>query len=202
MGEQGTRERILAAAEARFIAEGIEKSQMTGIAEDCGINRRTLYRYFPTKDLLAFEVEMIVIDRIQRYMGALVKPTEFSTGAERVRAYFARVDMRRIQSWLGFTAEFDRYFQNEYPDGELTRAFVESISPRHDPLYRYIEEGIEDGSIHAPASAAELYHFISQSFFALFQRLILRRNHLDDEYCGDVDFESLFRTIMLRAIGI
>ncbi len=185
----------------RFIQNGIEKTQMIEIAQGCEINRRTLYRYFATKDLLAFEVEMIVMDRIQRYMGSLVSAQELGTGAEHVRAYFARVEMARIQDWLRYTAEFDRYFQNEYPDSGLTRKFIEAIRPENDPLFRFIEEGIADGSILADASARELYHFISQSFFALFQRLILRRNHLMEEYCGAVDFEDMFRKVMLRAIG-
>ena len=196
-----TRERILERAERRFVNEGIEKTQMIDIAKACEINRRTLYRYYPTKDLLAFEVEMIVIDRVQRYMGSLVPPGEKGTGAERVRAYFARVDLSKIGDWLKYTAEFDRYFQNDYPDSGLTRTFIESLKPDNDPLYRFIEEGIADGSIHPVASARELYHFISQSFIALFQRLILRRNHLKDEYCAEVDFEALFRAVMLRAIG-
>ncbi len=201
MGEKSTQERILSIAENRFIADGIEKTQMIDIAKDCEINRRTLYRYYPTKDLLAFEVEMIVMDRIQRYLGALVLPDEPGTGAEHIRAYFARVEMNRIQDWIKFTAEFDRYFQNEYPDSELTRRFIDSIRPENDPLYRYIEEGITDGSIQAAASAGELYHFVAQSFFALFQRLILRRNHLKNEYCADIDFVGLFRDLMLKAIG-
>ena len=201
MSEKNTQNRILDVAEERFISDGIEKTQMTDIAKDCGINRRTVYRYFPTKDLLAFEVEMIVIDRIQRYMGSLVPETETGSGAERVRAYFSRVDLGHIQNWLRYTAEFDRYFQNEYPDSGLTRAFIENIRPENDPLYRFITEGIADGSIVAHFSAPELYHFISQSFIALFQRLILRRNHLKDEYCADVDFERMFRVLMLQAIG-
>lgn len=201
MGEKSTQDRILEIAESRFIADGIEKTQMTDIAKDCGINRRTLYRYFPTKDLLAFEVEMIVMDRIQRYLSTLVSADEPGTGADHIRAYFSRVDLLKIQDWIRFTAEFDRYFQNDYPDGELTREFIERIRPDNDPLYRYIEQGIADGSIHATESAANLYHFIAQSFFALFQRLILRRNHLKYEHCADVDFEGMFRSLMLRAIG-
>ena len=202
MGEKSTQDRILEIAESRFITDGIEKTQMTDIAKDCEINRRTLYRYFASKDLLAFEVEMIVMDRIQRYMSALVSPDEEGTGAEHIRAYFTRVDMNQIQDWIKFTAEFDRYFQNDYPDSGLTHRFIYNIRPENDPLYRYIEEGITDGSIHAEASAEELYHFVAQSFFALFQRLILRRNHLKSEYCADIDFERLFRNLMLKAIGV
>lgn len=202
MAMLSTRERILEIAEMRFIKDGIEKTQMSDIAQDCEINRRTLYRYFATKDLLAFEVEMIVMDRIQRYMGALVSPQEPGTGADHIRAYFTRVEMDKIQSWLRYTAEFDRYFQNDYPDSGLTRAFIERIHPKNDPLFCFIEEGIADGSVQASASARELYHFIAQSFLALFQRLILRRNHLADEHCGEVDFEAMFRKVMLKAIGV
>lgn len=198
----GTRERILEHAEMRFIKNGIEKTQMMEIAHDCEINRRTLYRYFATKDLLAFEVEMIVMERIQRYMGSLVSTEETGSGAEHIRAYFSRVDIAQIENWLRYTAEFDRYFQNDYPDSGLTHMFIENIRPENDPLFHFIEQGISDGSIRALASARDIYHFIAQSFFALFQRLILRRNHLADEHCGAVDFEDMFKKVMLTAIGI
>lgn len=201
MGEPNTRERILQVAEGQFVAKGIEKTQMIDIAVASGINRRTLYRYFPTKDLLAFEVEMIVMERIQSYMGSLADGASSGTGLQHVREYFDRVDMGRIENLLKFTAEFDRYFQNDYPDSELTRKFIESINPQGDPLFRAIGQGIADGSIRGDKTAAELYHFITQSFFAFFQRLILRRNHLKDEYCGDVDFEKLFKEMMIKAIS-
>ena len=201
MGEPNTRERILQVAEGQFVAMGIEKTQMIDIAVASGINRRTLYRYFPTKDLLAFEVEMIVMERIQSYMGSLADGASSGTGLQHVREYFDRVDMGRIENLLKFTAEFDRYFQNDYPDSELTRKFIESINPQGDPLFRAIGQGIADGSIRGDKTAEELYHFITQSFFALFQRLILRCNHLKDEYCGDVDFEKLFKEMMIKAIS-
>lgn len=201
MGEPNTRERILQVAEAQFVDKGIERTQMTDIADASGINRRTLYRYFPTKDLLAFEVEMIVMDQIQSYMGSLADHDACGTGLACVQDYFDRVDLGRIRDLLRFTAEFDRYFQNEYPNSELTRRFIESINPQNDPLYHTIKRGIADGSIRSDISASEIYHFISQSFFALFQRLILRRNHLKDEYCGDVDFEGVFKQLIIKAIG-
>lgn len=201
MAELNTKERILEAAEIRFIHDGIENTQMSEIARDCEINRRTLYRYFASKDLLAFQIEMIVMERINRYMRSLVLNDEPGTGADHVRAYFARIEMEKIENLLRYTAEFDRYFQNDYPDSELTRAFIENIRPENDPLYQFIEEGVADGSIFAFAPARVMHQFISHSFFALFQRLILRRNHLANEHCADVDFEELFKKVMLMAIG-
>ena len=200
MDEQSTRERILRQAEAQFVANGIAQTQMMDIAKACGINRRTLYRYFPTKDLLAFEVEIIVIDRIQAYMNSLACAQDTGTGFERILAYFSRVDISRISDLLRFTAEFDRYFQNDYPDSELTQRFIGNMNPGDDPLHRLIEQGIADGSIRADLTARETYHFISQSFIALFQRLILRRNHLKDEYCDSIDFEAIFKKMILKAL--
>lgn len=202
MDEQSTRERILLQAETQFVANGIAQTQMMDIAKACGINRRTLYRYFPTKDLLAFEVEMIVINRIQAHMNSLARAEDRGTGYERILAYFSRVDISGISGLLRFTAEFDRYFQYDYPDSELTQRFIETMNPGNDPLQRLIEQGIEDGSIRADLTAREIYHFISQTFFALFQRLILRRNHLKDEYCDSIDFEAIFKKMILKALQL
>jgi AcrR family transcriptional regulator len=198
--EPNTRERILLEAEGQFVANGIEKTQMMEIAKACGINRRTLYRYFPTKDLLAFQVEMIVMDRIQAYMSALVDEKEFTTGIERVTAYFERVELNRIWDWMRFTAEFDRYFQNDYPNGDLTKRFIENLNPAGDPLQRFIRQGIADGTIRIDLTAEEIYQFISQNFFAFYQRLILRRNHLKYEYCAEMNFEAIFKKVILKAI--
>ncbi len=65
-----------------------------------------------------------------------------------------------------------------YPSSELEKMFIEILNAEKDTLYQYIREGIDDGSIRNDMSAKGIHPFISQSFLALFQRLILRENHL------------------------
>lgn len=199
-GDSLTRERILCEAESKFIADGIDNTQMKDIAAALRINRRTLYRYFPTKDELAFAVELIVMGKIQDYLSVLIDDAAYPTGFLKLQAYFEQVDLDRLYDWMKFTAEFDRYFQNEYPDREMAQQFLKALDPRRDHLYRYITQGMADGSIRGDIPVLDLFHFISYSFFSLFQRLILRRNHLREEYCGDVDFKRTYIKVILSGI--
>ena len=200
MKKKPTKERILEEAEKQFIELGIAGTQMKDIALAVNINRRTLYRYFPTKDELAFEIEMIVMKQIDEYLSLKLNDISHETGYEKVVRYFDNVSFDDIKDLLKFTAEFDRYFQDEYPTPQLEKSFVRSLDPQNDQLYQYISEGIADGSIRDDISADDLFHFISQDFFALFQRLILREKHLKNEYCDQVDFQQLFKKVLLSGI--
>lgn len=201
MSELSTRDKILGEAERQFVKQGIEATQMKDIAEAVGINRRTLYRYFPTKDVLAFAVEMIVMKQIGDYLAPVSDHMEGLTGLEKIRNYIDRVDIGEIREQMKFTAEFDRYFQDDYPSPGLEEAFVQSLDPEKDILHIYIREGIADGSIRSDLTAEEIYHFLSQNFFAFFQRLILREKHLKREYCGEMDFRKIFKAVMLSGIS-
>lgn len=200
MSKLTTKQRIIQEAEKQFIDSGIVNTQMKDIALAVNINRRTLYRYFPTKDELAFEIELIIMKQIQDYLALDIGDITGKTGYEKVEAYFDHVNFDDIKDQMKFTAEFDRYFQDDYPTPELEQAFIEVLDPTKDQLYQYICEGVEDGTIRSDMTSENLFHFISHSFISLFQRLILRENHLKHEYCNDVDFQKLFRNIMLSGI--
>lgn len=43
------------AADALFRERGFDETSMTAVAEAAGVSRRTLYRYFPTKEDIVFE---------------------------------------------------------------------------------------------------------------------------------------------------
>jgi AcrR family transcriptional regulator len=58
------RESIVASAEVIFLRQGLEHASMRAIAEQAGITPVTLYRYFPDKHHLAFEVAARMIRRI------------------------------------------------------------------------------------------------------------------------------------------
>lgn len=200
MDNPTTRQRILIEAEKQFIALGIASVQMKDIASTININRRTLYRYFPTKDELAFEIEIMVMKQLQDYLTLDLGDMTGKTGFEKVKAYFFQVDLENVKEQIRFTAEFDRYFQGNYPNPELEQLFIEALNPNQDPLFHYIRDGVTDGSIRNDMTAEELYHFISHSFISLFQRLILRENHLKYEYCDNIDFHKSFRDIILTGI--
>ncbi|MBN2618450.1 MAG: TetR/AcrR family transcriptional regulator [Spirochaetales bacterium] len=195
-----TKEKIIEQAEKQFIKKGIVNTQIKDIASEVNINRRTLYRYFPTKDVLAFNVEMIVMEKIKRYLEVPNNLVNNLNGYDKVKLYFSRVKFNEIKDLMKFTAEFDRYFQEEYPTPQLEESFIKILKPEDNQLYNFIKDGLLDGSIRKDLSLDSIYHFVSNNFFALFQRLILREQHLINEHCENVDFHSLFIDIILSGI--
>lgn len=73
---------ILDALIARLEREDAEELSMEALAADAGLSRRTLYRYFPTRELLYAAAG----ERIERL---LELPTEVAGGAEGISASFA-----------------------------------------------------------------------------------------------------------------
>jgi AcrR family transcriptional regulator len=63
MGDADERERILHAAARRFMEFGISKVTLDEIASDLGMSKKTMYKYFPSKEDL---LKNIIRDRINR----------------------------------------------------------------------------------------------------------------------------------------
>jgi AcrR family transcriptional regulator len=81
---------ILDALIARLEREGSEELSMEALADDAGLSRRTLYRYFPSRELLFAAAG----ERIERL---LELPTEVDGGADAISASFAYAS-RRLQA--------------------------------------------------------------------------------------------------------
>jgi AcrR family transcriptional regulator len=81
--------RILAAARARFLNDGVDGASLRGIAGDAGTSIGMVYYYFPTKDELFFAV-------VEELYGKLLQDIEAAIGPdvpvrERVERLYARV---------------------------------------------------------------------------------------------------------------
>jgi AcrR family transcriptional regulator len=80
---------ILDALIARLEREDADELSMEALAADAGVSRRTLYRYFPTRELLYAAAG----ERIERL---LELPTDVTGGAEGISASFAQAS-RQLQ---------------------------------------------------------------------------------------------------------
>jgi AcrR family transcriptional regulator len=80
---------ILDALIARLEREDADELSMEALAADAGVSRRTLYRYFPTRELLYAAAG----ERIERQ---LELPTEVAGGADGISASFAHAS-RQLQ---------------------------------------------------------------------------------------------------------
>lgn len=105
------RHEILASAEKRFAAEGINSS-LENVARDAGVGSATLYRHFPTRDALLAEV-------LQRRNDQLM--------AERDRIDDIDDTARALQEWLLALEDFFSAFDGL--PGPLRSAFIEEHNP-------------------------------------------------------------------------
>jgi AcrR family transcriptional regulator len=93
-----TRRALIAAAQRRFHRDGFERSTIDDICADAGVSRRTFFRYFDSKEALAFPHRD---DRLQRFHALLDasfadgKPFD---GLRRIATTFAReYSAKRVQ---------------------------------------------------------------------------------------------------------
>ncbi len=84
------RPRVLDAARARFLREGVDGASLRGIARDAGTNIGMIYYYFPTKDDLFFGVVDQVYDGLLEGVGeALASDVPVR---ERIRRLYSRFE--------------------------------------------------------------------------------------------------------------
>ncbi|PKL37294.1 MAG: hypothetical protein CVV44_16820 [Spirochaetae bacterium HGW-Spirochaetae-1] len=173
---------ILDRAEEIFISRGLAESSMTDIAREAGLSRRTLYRYYPTKEELAFEIEFRIFRDFQSDVGRML-PLLKGTGFEKLQQLFRHLDryIAENEKKIRFTGEFDHYFSGEYPSETLEAEFVRIVGAGDDPLELLLKEGKRDGSVRADIDAQLVSRTLSNSLLGMAQRVTLRGGHLARE---------------------
>jgi AcrR family transcriptional regulator len=81
--------RIVHAARARFLRDGVDGASLRGIASDAGTSIGMVYYYFPTKDDLFFAVVEELYAQLLRDVEAAIEPNV--PVRERVERLYARV---------------------------------------------------------------------------------------------------------------
>lgn len=134
---EGRREAIITAATELFLAEGLESTTMTRIAEGAGITTVTLYRYFPDRHPIAFEVAARMIDRIATVAGAAARQqgpahsahAASGSASERFRRIcLAMVDeFDTLRDAYRFIGLFDHLYAGSYPSEELASWYKDRL---------------------------------------------------------------------------
>lgn len=175
-------EHVLNTAEEEFINTGFQNSKMSQIANKAGVSRRTLYRYFPSKDLLAFEIEFRIfskiLDELKMYSDS-VSGTGYEK-TEKLLNHFYNLTLK-YQDYIKFTAEFDHYYIGEYPHPDYSNRIRNYLIKIQSLIAQLTEEGIEDGSIRNDIDLNITYKMITNAGMSLAQRLSLRGSNIEKE---------------------
>jgi AcrR family transcriptional regulator len=138
---------ILDALVARLEREDADELSMEALAADAGVSRRTLYRYFPTREVLYAAAG----ERIERLLDL---PTHVTGGAEGISASFAHAS-RQLQR-----------------RPTLARAMVRS--PLRENRRAAIEEAVGETTVGLPVresrrAAAVIAHLCSSASWIALQ---------------------------------
>ncbi len=76
MSDQIEKQRILAAASIRFFELGISKVTVDELAADLGMSKKTIYKYFPSKDDLLLAAVRVNIEHVGKEVSSIIHSTE------------------------------------------------------------------------------------------------------------------------------
>lgn len=165
-----------------FLNRGYAQTNMADIAEIAKISRKTLYRYFSSKEEIAMEIELDVFRTFVGVQDEIVQSIT-GNGYEKLNQYLEKLDrlVDDLSQLIRLTGMFDYYLVNEYPNESSQSEFIKLIEKVDEPFIQFIGEGVKDGSIITDIEVSYLARTISNSFLALAQRIVTRRSHLDVE---------------------
>jgi AcrR family transcriptional regulator len=159
-----TRERILAAAVARFASQGFRDTSVAAIARDTGVTAPAVHAHFATKQELfhtAFQHDVgPVLDALDNEAGLYqgLSPDGATAGAGLIQ---------RVAAELGRHPLARRVFSGGEP--ALTRELMALpvVSDAHDRLARRVTAGQQAGVLRADLPAGDLAGAVEAIVFAL-----------------------------------
>ncbi|MCG8333801.1 MAG: TetR/AcrR family transcriptional regulator [Proteobacteria bacterium] len=177
---------ILDAGKELFAERGLAVVNMKEIAEKAQISRATLYRYFPSKEDLAFAIEHYFYREIllPQYKEQLSKAK--GNGFEKVSFHFKLIlgSYRLYPDYYKFTGAFDHYFNYRQQPAELAEEMNRIFNKDFeiDPMVTFIQEGIDDGSIRPGIDPYLTAKTFDQTLLSLCQRMASRKEEMELEF--------------------
>ncbi|MCF0105943.1 MAG: TetR/AcrR family transcriptional regulator [Holdemanella sp.] len=165
------REMILETAFRLFVKEGIEAVSMMEIADACGLQRRTLYNYYNTKEQIALDLmgcwykDIGTIRAIPNYEG-MDSYQKLKVAAD---CYFEYA-ITHMDEFI-FTFHYDHYFadsESNLFDRNILNVFHEGM----------IREGVEEGKVNPRVrkNTEKSVYIILSSILSYTQRVFFKKN--------------------------
>lgn len=176
---------IIKYAREAFLEKGLLSTVMDDIAEKVGVTRRTLYRYFETKEELAYETTIMILKEWNVYQNNLFNGLEGS-GIIRLEQFLISLtyfisDRIEIMKYLG---EFDFYFNdftNIEPSIDCKVRYGDIILETERILTEIIDIGHKDKSIKSNLNVGLMVATISNLLWSFGQRIAIRGNIIEQE---------------------
>lgn len=180
------RKNIITQAALVFKEKGMFDTVMNEIAEKAGITRRTIYRYFETKEDLAYEVMAQMMEEWNEYQTEKYNELQ-GYGIEKLESFLYQLVryMEERKDFISFAGEFDFYFKGNPPrdlNSEIKEHYIAVIHNSEDLLMKIVKEGLTDGSIHLEDDIELTVFTISNVLWAFGQRIGIMGDGLKEEF--------------------
>lgn len=184
-----TKENIIKSAFNVFITNGLFNTKMDDIAKEANLTRRTLYRYFDTKESLAYEVMITLLNRWNDFQRSLM-PKLTGCGLDRIEQFLTYlIDfLQDNMDILSFSGDFDQYFKDttdQIVNNDMPKQMNDVNHIFEDILDDLITQGIEDNSIKLLFDKDLLITTISNVLWICGQRISIRKDILATELNRD-----------------
>lgn len=113
----GRKDSILDAAETLFLQNGLENTSMVDIANQAGVTKVTLYRYFPDRHPIAFEIAVRMLAKIYSASSDEEKTHTLENLKKHAMAMIDQFD--RLKDAYRFIGMFDHLYGARYPSEAL-----------------------------------------------------------------------------------
>jgi len=189
-------EEIINAAEKIFILKGFDEASMDEIAKEAEFTKRTLYRYFESKEDLFFSV---VIKGFKRLYSYLEKACDIKqNGYERIihscRSYYQfykdNPELLRLMNFLG-------YVKAKSQDSNTRHEFIQINSQLFKMVTRIIEDGKVDGSINSDLDAEKTAYSLAFMMTGFLNQLSITGGSFTENFSMDIEDFSLYTIDLL-----
>ena len=172
--KQQTRARIKEVGAKHFVENGLRETMIIDIAKEVGIDRRTIYRYYASKELLLVE---ICSDYLSEFVGKVetVSLNHLETGFKKLNYLFAEYFrfLKEEPDVILFLGMVDTSVGQRIHDVQVYRTLDAHGKSLDDHLSKVIELGQNDGSINKKFSPTEYATTINNSIVALATRVAI-----------------------------
>ena len=191
---------IVDSARELFIAHGIETTSMRDIAAAAGVERKTVYNYFSSKEELATHV-LVNMEELGAFF-ALGDYSEMDgkTGYEMLENIL-KLWAKKYQDFkdaLMFSFQYNYHFNTE----SQLKDYVSTVDEiGKSKIGRAIKKGLEDGSIFTDGMDAELTSFtVIRMCRSVIEKQLYRSQAVNAELGRDFDTIDHAFTLVLRGL--
>lgn len=167
---QKKRARILTVARDLFLDVGIDQATMVTIASEAGVTRRTVYNYYESKEEIAVDVQILVLEELNWF-------DRWSFSADDLdedRVFALSMDLVSSNpDLMRYVNRFDHYFSEGYPSAR----YVEFLSERMRSFSEQLVGTIQGADTSDDPSTSAHFHLLVMFYNLLvsyLQRLVHR----------------------------